>query len=77
MNKRMTWDEIVHKYPDQWVGLTDVEWEDQSNVRSAIVKYTNTPENELLMMQVKGEGVYTKYTTPDNLGQLGFVGCLS
>ena len=46
-------------------------------VCSAVVKYTDTPENELLMMQVKGEGVYTKYTTPDNLGQLGLLGCLS
>lgn len=26
MGERMTWEEIQEKYPDQWVGLVDVEW---------------------------------------------------
>ena len=25
MEERMTWEEIQEKYPDQWVGLIDVE----------------------------------------------------
>ena len=29
MTERLTMDEIVAKYPDQWVGLVDVEWEDE------------------------------------------------
>ena len=28
MNERLTWDEIVAKYPNQWVRLVDVDWED-------------------------------------------------
>ena len=35
-NKRMTWDEIVAKYPDQWVGLIEEEGAGP-NVTSAIV----------------------------------------
>lgn len=39
MPERMTWDEMVKKYPDQWVVLTDVNFEDEcrANVESAIV----------------------------------------
>ena len=36
MDERMTWKEIVKKYPDQWVGLIDVDWKNESNVRSAV-----------------------------------------
>ena len=34
MPKRMSWDEIKKAYPNQWVGLTDVEWKDTSNIKS-------------------------------------------
>lgn len=63
--KRMTWDEIVEKYPDQWVGLTDVE-RDGASVLSAVVKYSDKTPNELLRMQIRGE-IYSTYTTPYNL----------
>ena len=65
-NKRMTWDEIVAKYPDQWVGLIDVEG-DKPNVRSAVVKYTDKTRSELLDLQLHGEISYSTYTTPENL----------
>ncbi len=25
VEERLTWDEIVEKYPDQWVGLVDID----------------------------------------------------
>ena len=31
---RMSWDEIVEAYPDCWVGLIDVDWKNEANVRS-------------------------------------------
>ena len=74
MNERLTWDEIVEKYPDQWVGLVDVDWEDGANVRSAIVKYTDKTSGELARMQIKDSNLYSTYTTPDNLAPLGVVG---
>ena len=66
MKKRMTWKEIQTAYPDQWVGMTDVEW-NEGGVCSAIVKYTDKTGNELLGMQLDDQTLYSCYTTPDNV----------
>ena len=65
-NKRMTWEEIVAKYPDKWVGLVDVEG-DGPNVRSAVVVCANEDGNKILAEQVKNHNIYGTYTTPYNL----------
>ena len=62
----MTWKEIQAAYPDQWVGMTDVEW-NEGGVRSAVVKYTDKTGNELLEMQFYDPTLYSKYTTPNNV----------
>ena len=73
-NKRMTWEEIVDKYPDQWVGLSQVEWDGNApNVQSAIVEYVGKSGGEALKRQIAGEDMYTTYTTPDNLCPLGIL----
>ena len=71
--KRMTWKEIVAAYPDQWVGLTDVDWKNEATVRSAVVKYTDKSSTELLSMQIddNGHNLYSVYTTPDNVPFIG------
>ena len=74
MNKRLTWEEIKEKYPDRWVGLSDVEWKNKANVRSAVVLGSSEDGDEFLARQLNGEDVYTVYTTPNNLCPLGFVG---
>jgi len=73
MAERLTWDEIVEKYPDRWVGLTDVEREtpDDPNVISAVVKYTDKNMNELLRLQLKDRNLYSIYTTPDHIPFVG------
>ena len=76
MGERLTWDEIVKKYPDQWVGMSNIDWEDGTNIRSAIVLHTGKTSGELLRMQFKDKNLYSRYTTPDHLGQLGVVGYL-
>ena len=79
MEKRMTWKEIQETYPDQWVGLSEVEWEEPKspNVVSAVVKYTNKTSDELYGMQISGQDVYTTYTTPETFpyGQVLIWGC--
>lgn len=52
LEKRMTWREIQEKYPEQWVGLTDVEYkpDNDASIRSAIVKYTDKSKDELTEM---------------------------
>ncbi len=76
MNKRMTWNEIQKEYPDQWVGLSDVEW-DGSTVVSAIVKFTGKTRGELTRLQVKDDNLYSCYTCPDHLAPLGVVGYIA
>lgn len=66
MNKRMTWQEIVKTYPNQWVGLTEVECYGAS-VKSAVVKYIDKTGNELVRMQIKDKSLYGTYTTPDDV----------
>ncbi len=74
MEKRLTWDEITKQYPDQWVGLTDIDWEDGANVRTAVVKYTGMSSGDLLRMQIKDRSMHATYTTPDHLAPMGTVG---
>jgi len=67
-NKRMTWDEIVAKYPDRWVGLSDVDWGDEgSSINSAVVKCSDKDGNSVLWKQIHGDISYSIYTTPENL----------
>lgn len=77
MESRMTWEEIQKKFPDQWVGLEEVEYEPDNDVtiRTAIVKYTDKSKDELTLMQVQTHGkILGRYTTPDNIFQLGTAG---
>lgn len=65
--QRLTWNEIAEKYPDQWIGLSDIDWEDGANIRSAVVKFTGKSSSELLEMQIRTGNIQTIYTTPENL----------
>ena len=75
MGERLSWEQIKEKYPNQWVGLTDVKYieDDGISIESAIVKYTNKPKNELTHLALEGE-IISRHTAPDNLLQLGLVG---
>ena len=56
IGKRMTWEEIVEKYPNQNVGLVDC-YPDSHHIQSAIVKYTeaDTSYNEMIEKAFDGE----------------------
>lgn len=73
LTERLTWKEIVEKYPDTWIGLKDIIWEDESNIESAVVKFTDKTKTELLTLVARGELEYSCYTTPDNVFQLGAI----
>ena len=77
MEERMTWEEIQEKYPDQWVGLIDVEYEpnNDATIKNAVVNYADKSKDELTMMQIQTNGeILGRYTTPDNIFQLGIAG---
>ncbi len=64
----MTWKEIQEKYPDQWVGLTNVVWKDDANVSKADVKYTENDmsSDELAALAITGKIDTAVYTTPSS-----------
>ena len=58
-DKRLTWDEIVREYPNQEVGLTEVEWwYEDASVVSAVVSYSEktTPKSEIISMAKQSNG---------------------
>lgn len=76
-DKHLTWKQIQEKYPNQWVGLVDIEYEpdNDATIRYATVQYIGKDKNELTEMQIDSDGkVLARYTTPDNIFQLGSVG---
>jgi hypothetical protein len=77
MDERLSWKEIQNKFPDQWVGLTEVEYEpdNSATIKSGIVTYVNLPKSELTDMMLNGKCI-SRYTTPDNIFQLGIAGVL-
>lgn len=75
--QRMTWEEIQEKYPDNWVGLVDVKYVDDDgiSIESAVIKYLDKSKSELTKKALNGE-IVSRYTTPDNIFQLGMLGVL-
>ena len=73
--ERLTWEEIVRRYPDQWVGLKDVEWEpdNDATISSAVVYRVGNPTDEDVMRAISG-AAYERYTTPDRVLQMGVLG---
>ena len=77
MQERMTWTEIKEKYPEHWIGLADIDWENGATVRSAVVKYVGMNSTELLEIKFDNEpDLVVRYTSPDSLGPMGIVGCM-
>ena len=68
---RLSWKEIQEKYPEQHVGLTNVEWKN-GRIVSAVVKYSemNSTKSEIFSRALKGE-VFSRYTAPDSRCQVG------
>lgn len=77
MAERLTWNQIQEKYPDQWVGLTDVKYIDDNgiSVESAVVKYIDKTKGELTRMVLRGE-IVSRHTNSEGHLQLGAVGML-
>lgn len=74
MASRMTWSEIKKNYPDQWVGLTDVDWENEATVASAVVSYPRLTKNEALRLAIQSKGMITARTTKETPIWVGVVG---
>lgn len=74
-SERLSWREIVEKYPDEWVGLTDVTWDNSPpNVSSAVVIGVSKSGYDLWKRKLAGENIHVNCTMKDNMFPLGFVG---
>ena len=73
MSARLTWSQIKEQYPDQWVGLTDVDWENEATVTSAVVTYPSLTKNEALGLAIRSKGKITARTTKDTPIWVGIV----
>lgn len=63
---RLTRQQMAEKYPDRYLGITDIQYEnnDGVSIESAEVIYTDKTEEELLTLQVSGaEDIMCWYTT--------------
>ena len=63
---RLTRQQMAEKYPDRYLGITDIEYENNDGVTiaSAKVVYTDKSEEELLTLQISGkEDIMCWYTT--------------
>lgn len=66
MAERLTRQQMAEKYPDQYLGITNIQYEDNDGVtmESADVVYTDKTDEELLTLQVSGtEDIMCWYTT--------------
>ena len=73
MIERLTREQMAQKYPDMWIGLSNIKYanDDGVTLESADVNYTDKTADELFQMQVDGtEGVISWYTN-DNALPLG------
>ena len=64
ISEKLTWEEIVEQYPNQWVGLVDVEYKTSHptcpNVKLARVKYSDLTADELVEKQlIEREDIYS------------------
>ncbi len=73
--QRMSWEAIKEKYPHKYVGLTDVIWTngDNTNVESAVVKYTDDIMSLDEMADLIFDGILQTivYTSPEDESPLG------
>ena len=72
----LTRQEIVEKYPNQWVGINNIQYTDNTmaEIKCAEVVYTGKTASELGRMALRGEDIVPFYTTPDEVFQLGAIG---
>lgn len=77
MEERLTWEEIVKKYPKQWVGVKDAKFVDDDGItiESGIVVYAGLPKDEITMIALTNPDIAIDYTDHDNDGLiLGVLG---
>lgn len=67
---RFTWSEIVALYPQKWLGLSGVVW-DEGKIASAIIKYKDKTPKELGELFDQGQIEVSVLVMPDGMCVIG------
>ena len=78
MIERLTREQMAQKYPDMWLGLSNIKYanDDGVTLESADVVYTDKTEDELIEIQLDGAEEIISWYTNDNALPLGVAGVL-
>ena len=73
--EHLTREQMAEKYPNTWLGITNIKYVDDDGVtlESADIVFTDMPRKELMLMQVRGTEITAWYTNDNGL-PLGLVG---
>ena len=76
MVERMTRQQMSEKYPNRWIGISNIEYADREKhiIKSADVVCTDKTASELGLMSLKSKSVRPLFTTPDNTFHIGVLG---
>lgn len=62
MNKKMTWEEMKKKYPNEWLRVIDYEFDEKGELKSGIVLYHSTSKEEVYSKPLSGKSEAFWYT---------------
>lgn len=65
MVEHLTYEQMARKYPDQWIGISNIKYlnDDGVSIESADVVFTDKSKEELFDEQIKDGSIEAWYTT--------------
>lgn len=54
-DRRLTKEQISTEYPDQWLALSNVQWDDRDDIKSAVVAYSHLTKNEATRLMAQSD----------------------
>lgn len=78
MKERLTHEQMLEKYPNQYLGINNIKYmnDDGVTIEAADIIYTDKSQDELMLMQINGtDGIICWCTKPNeiNLGLAALV----
>ncbi len=75
MTERLTREQMAEKYPNQWLGINNIEYdEDNTTLLKADVVIINKTKEELKSLQFSNTGIVAWGTYEDSGDALGAIG---
>lgn len=62
MGQKMTWEEMKKAYPDEWLRLTDYEFDDTGEIKEGVVVYHSASKEAVYSQPLTGKSEAFWYT---------------